>query len=92
MDFIPRKEYLDFLQRFREKQLIKVISGVRRCGKSTLFTLFQQQLRKDHVLPEQIIYLNFEDMQSSSRTDYNAMNAYMLEQCLTDKMNYIFRT
>jgi len=90
MDFIPRKEYLDFLQRFREKQLIKVISGVRRCGKSTLFTLFQQQLRKDHVLPEQIISLNFEDLQFSSLTDYHAMHAYILEHCLPDKMNYVF--
>ena len=42
MQLIPRKEYLDWLCRWQDKQIIKVVSGVRRCGKSTLFTLFKQ--------------------------------------------------
>ena len=90
MDLIPRKNDLAFLHRFREKQLIKVISGVRRCGKSTLFTLFQQQLREDHVAQEQILSLNFEDLQFSALTDYRALHTYILEHCVPDRMNYVF--
>lgn len=90
MHLIPRTEYLDFLQRFREKQLIKVVSGVRRCGKSTLFMLFAQQLLDDHVSPEQILSINFEDLRFSALTDYRALHAYVLEHCVKDKMNYVF--
>ena len=46
MQLIPRKEYLDWLCRWQDKQIIKVVSGVRRCGKSTMFTLFKQNLLK----------------------------------------------
>ena len=57
---IERKEYLENLLRFRDKQLIKVITGIRRCGKSTLFELYQERLLNDGVAPEQIIAYNLE--------------------------------
>ncbi|WP_296956295.1 ATP-binding protein [uncultured Dialister sp.] len=90
MDLIPRPDYLNFLQQFREKQLIKVISGVRRCGKSTLFTLFQRQLLKENVSPRQIVSINFEDLKFSALTDYRALHEYVLSHAVPDRMNYVF--
>ena len=61
MEHIKRSEYLDWLIRWKDQQIIKVVSGIRRCGKSTLFEIFQQHLLKNGVAPEQIISINFED-------------------------------
>ena len=55
---IERKEYLEELLRFRDKQLIKAVTGIRRCGKPTLLELYQEQLVQDGVAPEQIIAYN----------------------------------
>ena len=59
---IDRKEYLDFLIKSKDKQIIKVVSGVRRCGKSTLFEIYKDYLLKNGVEKIQIISINFEDM------------------------------
>ena len=56
MRLIPRKNYLDFLKRHKDKQIIKVVSGIRRCGKSTLFHLFKEELLKEGVNRENIIF------------------------------------
>lgn len=90
MKLIARPEYMSFLQRYRERNLIKVISGVRRCGKSTLFLLYRQWLLHEGVLPEQIITINFKDLASESLCDYHALYRYITERMLPDKMNYIF--
>ena len=58
---IERKEYLNKLISFRDKQLIKVVTGVRRCGKSTLMEIFQDYLREQGVAEEQIVSVNLED-------------------------------
>ena len=58
---IERKEYLDALRRWKDKQIIKVITGIRRCGKSTLMELFQQELLQNGVPQSQIIAVNLED-------------------------------
>ena len=62
MKLIERASYMDFLQRNRERPIIKVVSGVRRCGKSTLFSLYQQYLLQDGVAEAQIHVINFEDL------------------------------
>lgn len=90
MGLIPRPEYLDFLQRYRERALIKVVSGVRRCGKSTLFILFRQFLMQQGVEPAQILSINFEDLAYESLCEYHELYRYITERLLTDKMNYIF--
>ena len=57
---IPRNEYLENLLNFKDKQLIKVVTGIRRCGKSTMFELYQEHLMQSGVAPEQIIAYNLE--------------------------------
>lgn len=61
MKRIERNDYLEKLIAFRDKKLIKVITGIRRCGKSTLMDIFRDWLLKNGVVFGQIVYLNFED-------------------------------
>lgn len=90
MNLISRPEYTSFLWRHQNKALIKVVSGVRRCGKSTLFTLYRQQLLAKGILPEQIITIDFEDLAYESLCEYHHLYQYITEHMLTDRMNYIF--
>ncbi|PHI13852.1 ATP-binding protein [Fusobacterium polymorphum] len=87
---IDRKEYLDFLIRSKDKQIIKVVSGVRRCGKSTLFEIYKDYLLKNGVEKIQIISINFENMDYEELTDYKKLYEYIKSKMLEDKKNYIF--
>ena len=87
---IDRKEYLNFLIESKDKQIIKVVSGVRRCGKSTLFEIYKDYLIKNGVEKKQIISINFEDMDYGELTDYKKLYEYINSKMLEDKKNYIF--
>lgn len=87
---IKRKEYLDTLIHFREKNLIKVITGIRRCGKSTLFELFQEYLKETGVLESQIISINLENGDYNSIQTYQDLYALVNAQLTPDTMNYVF--
>ena len=87
---IQRKEYLDKLIAFKDKQLIKIVTGIRRCGKSTLLALYQDWLRSQGVADEQIISINFEDLDYEELTDYKKLHAYLKERMVKGKMTYIF--
>ena len=87
---IQRIEYLDNLKAFKDKQVIKVIAGVRRCGKSTLFELYIDCLRKMGTEDRQIISINLEDLENADLLDYKALYDYIKEKLVPDKMNYIF--
>ena len=87
---IQRKEYLENLIALRDKQVIKVITGVRRCGKSTLFELYIEHLKKTGVGKEQIISVNLEDLAHSDLLDYKALYNYITSKLVPDKNNYIF--
>jgi predicted AAA+ superfamily ATPase len=63
---------------------------VRRCGKSTLFELFQDYLSKNNVDKSQIININFEDVDFEELTDYKKLHEYINSKLIKDKMNYIF--
>ncbi|MDR0286226.1 MAG: AAA family ATPase [Clostridiales bacterium] len=71
---LERKEYMDRLIAYRDKQVIKIITGVRRCGKSTLLTLFQKYLLEDGVAPENIIAISFEDYDNRRLCDLGALD------------------
>ena len=90
MSFIKRSEYLDWLIRQKDKQIIKVVSGVRRCGKSTLFAIFQEYLLTNGVSPEQIISINFESIEYEDLLDYKSLYRHISERLLPDRKNYIF--
>ena len=70
---IQRKEYLNNLIALKDKQVIKVITGVRRCGKSTLFELYIDHLKQTGVRNEQIISVNLEDLENADLLDYKAL-------------------
>ena len=87
---IIRKEYLSRLLAWKEEQVIKVVTGIRRCGKSTLLKQFQDRLLEEGVSQEQIISINFEDLDYEDLLDYKALYAYIKERLCPDKMTYIF--
>ena len=87
---IERNEYLKKLISFKDKNLIKVISGIRRCGKSTLLELFKDYLLKNGVKKSQIISLNFEDPDNEELTDYKKLYEYIKSKLQPERQNYIF--
>lgn len=87
---IPREKYINFLIEWKDKRVIKVITGIRRCGKSTLFTLFQSYLRSVGVAEEQIISINFEEAENEPLLEWHALYEYIKGNMLPDRMNYIF--
>ena len=87
---IDRKEYLDFLVKSKDRQIIKVVSGVRRCGKSTLFEIYKDFLLENGVAKNQIISINFEDIDYEELTDYKKLYEYIKSKMIEDKRNYIF--
>lgn len=87
---IERKEYLSRLKSLREKQIIKVVTGVRRCGKSTLFKLYQEHLLESGVLPEQIISINLEDLEFEELLNYRELYAYIKNRLYQNGYTYIF--
>lgn len=90
MRIIERKEYLDWLIRWKEQQIIKVVSGVRRSGKSTMFEIFRNYLLQNGVDTAQITAINFEDVDYEHLTNYRALYDHIKTLILPDKMNYIF--
>ena len=87
---IERKEYLDELRSWKHEQVIKVVTGIRRCGKSTLLKQYQKELLNNGVLPEQIISVNFEELEYEHLLDYKVLYQYIKERLCQDKMTYIF--
>ena len=90
MSLIQREQYLDFLRRHKDQDVIKVVSGVRRCGKSTLFELFKQELLDSGVKPNQIISINFEDLEYEALQEYHALHEYIVERLIPDASVYVF--
>lgn len=90
MKLIQREQYMDFLRGHREKHSIKVVSGVRRSGKSTLFRLYKEELLAEGVSPEQIISINFEELEYEELQEYHALHQYVMDRLIPGKMMYIF--
>lgn len=87
---VERKEYLDQLWMWKDEQQIKVVTGIRRCGKSVLLEQYQQRLLEDGVTPQQIISINFENLDYEHLKDYRELYTYLKERLCPDKMTYIF--
>ena len=74
---IMREEYFQRLVGYKDKKIIKVITGVRRCGKSTLLKMYKNYLLEHSVNAEQIIDINFEDFDYEDLLDAKALYAYI---------------
>lgn len=89
MELKPRKQYLDKLIAFQDMGLIKVVTGIRRCGKSSLLKLMMEYLRERGVHETQIVSMNFESIQFSEM-DSKAMYQYVADKAVAGKRLYIF--
>ncbi|MBQ8259848.1 MAG: ATP-binding protein [Clostridia bacterium] len=87
---VQRHEYLDQLKKWKDKSVIKVITGIRRCGKSTLLEIFREYLKTQGVTDEQIISINFEELEYEELLDYKALYNYIKERLHESKTTYIF--
>lgn len=87
---IIRKEYLHQLEQWKDQKIIKVITGIRRCGKSTLLQQFQDFLIQTGISEKQIIAINFEDLAFEELLDYQKLYAYITARLLPGKRMYVF--
>ena len=87
---VKRREYLAQLEQWKHEKVIKVVTGLRRCGKSTLLAMYQEQLRESGVSSRQIISLNFEMLEYEELKDFRKLYQYVIERLRPDRMNYIF--
>lgn len=90
MKLIQREQYVAKLRALRDKAIIKVITGVRRCGKSTLMQLFQKELLQSGVSEKQIISINFEDYDFVELRNAKALYQYVVARLVEGAPNYVF--
>lgn len=90
MKRIERASYLNKLIAFKDKNLIKVITGIRRCGKSTIMEIYRDWLKEQGVSIDQIVYLNFEDYDNFELRNPKNLYAYIKPLLIEDKMIYLF--
>lgn len=87
---IQREEYLNKLVALKDKKIIKVVTGVRRCGKSKLLEMYRKWLLEQGVEEERIVSINFEDLDFEDLTDYKKLHTYLKEHLVKENMTYIF--
>ena len=87
---VERKEYLAELVDWKDEQVIKVVTGIRRCGKSTLLAQYQDWLRENGVTDAQIVSVNFEELEYEELLDYKKLYAYLKERLVAGRTTYIF--
>ena len=90
MERIQRESDLSILKNFKDKQIIKVITGIRRCGKSTLLELFQDYLKENGVEEKQIVSINFENADYEELQDRKKLHEYIKSKLVKNKKTYIF--
>ena len=89
-NMIERKEYLKQLLSWKDQSIIKVLTGIRRCGKSTILKLYQEYLLNNGIDPSQIISINFEELEYEDLQDYKKLYQYIKDRLVENKMMYIF--
>ncbi|MDR1558808.1 MAG: ATP-binding protein [Clostridiales bacterium] len=87
---IQRRQYMSKLIKMKDEKIIRVITGIRRCGKSTLLLLFQEYLKQNGAGDDQIVSINFEDMRYESLLDYRELYEYVTERLAAGKRTYVF--
>lgn len=87
---IERTEYMSLLEKWRDKKIIKVVTGIRRCGKSSLLRMFREKLLVEGVSEQQVQELNFEDLDNEPFLNYKALYSHVKKNLCPGKMNYLF--
>ncbi|MDO4178767.1 MAG: ATP-binding protein [Phascolarctobacterium sp.] len=87
---LERTNYIEQLWTWKDEQVIKVITGIRRSGKSTLLKQYQDRLISNGIKKEQIVYINFEEIENEHLLDYHTLHDYLKSFLGNDKMTYIF--
>lgn len=87
---IDRPHYLEKLWRWKDRNVIKVVTGVRRCGKSTLLRLFTDELRSSGVPDDRIVTINLEQLENEHLLDYRALHDEVLARLAPDGRTYVF--
>lgn len=89
-EIILRDEYLQILKNFQDKDIIKIVTGIRRCGKSTLMKIFQSFLKETGVDTDHIIAINFEDYDYEELKQPKKLYTYIKDRLRDDRMHYVF--
>ena len=89
MNIVERTEYIEELKKWKDKNLIKVITGIRRCGKSTLFGLYIEYLKGLKIDDKHIISINLESLDYDFK-DYRELYNYIMSKINDDKKYYVF--
>lgn len=87
---IERPQYIKKLMMFKDANLIKILTGVRRSGKSTVYELYAEELKKQGIKPEQIQIIKLEEEENSELLDYHKLHQHIMDNLIKDKKNYIF--
>ena len=87
---IERNEYLNKLIYWKDKRIIKIITGIRRCGKSTILELYKNYLKSNKVKDNQIISINLEDMEFEELSDYKKLYKFITSKIQNNRKYYIF--
>ncbi len=87
---VERAEYLEKLISWKDEQVIKVVTGIRRCGKSTLLMQYSDYLKKNGVKDNEIVYINFEELEYEELLDYKRLYSYLKERLSEGRRTYIF--
>lgn len=87
---LKREKYLEKIRDFYDSDLIKILVGIRRCGKSVILEQIMQELKERNIDENHIIYINFEFIEFEDLTDYKELNKYVKEKIKDDKLYYLF--
>ena len=87
---LKREIYLKKIRDFYNSNLIKILVGIRRCGKSIILEQIIQELREKGIDNEHIIYINFEFIEFENLIDYKELNKYVKNRIKDDQLYYLF--
>jgi len=87
---LKRELYLKRIREFYDSDLIKILVGIRRCGKSVILEQIIEELKTKGIDEKHIIYVNFEFIEFEELTDYKKLNTYVKERIQDEKMYYLF--
>ena len=86
---INRPEYLQKLIEFKDKDLVKIITGIRRCGKSTLLDLFEDYLLEQNIPKENILHMNMESLRYRNILNYDTFYDFVSNNIVEGEKNYL---